>query len=89
MLLFRRRLACSFCGKSAAQVTKLVAGPRVYICDACAATALRLMADSGSAAPAAGRSRPGPIARLMKLLRGLRGSNGGTGQACQSIGAHS
>lgn len=29
----RRALACSFCGKGAAQVTKLVAGPKVYICD--------------------------------------------------------
>jgi ATP-dependent protease Clp ATPase subunit len=37
------RLRCSFCGKSAAEVSKLVAGPRVYICDACVAVASRLM----------------------------------------------
>ena len=26
---------CSFCGKSHAQVLKLIAGPGVYICDKC------------------------------------------------------
>jgi hypothetical protein len=48
-MLFQRKLACSFCGKTAAQVAKLVAGRRAYICDACAAEAQRLMSDSGSA----------------------------------------
>jgi hypothetical protein len=45
-MLFRRKLVCSFCGKSAAQVAKLVAGHGAYICDTCTAEALRLMADS-------------------------------------------
>ena len=31
----RRELACSFCGRSEHQVTNLVAGPRVFICDDC------------------------------------------------------
>ncbi len=31
----KRRLRCSFCGKSEREVSKLLAGPRVYICDAC------------------------------------------------------
>ena len=26
---------CSFCGKGQEQVKKLIAGPEVYICDAC------------------------------------------------------
>lgn len=26
---------CSFCGKSADEVKKLIAGPSVYICDEC------------------------------------------------------
>ncbi|MBW2039901.1 MAG: ATP-dependent Clp protease ATP-binding subunit ClpX [Deltaproteobacteria bacterium] len=30
-----RPLCCSFCGKSQDQVRKLIAGPRVYICDEC------------------------------------------------------
>lgn len=29
-------LACSFCGKTQAQVAKLIAGPSVYICNECA-----------------------------------------------------
>jgi len=28
-------LACSFCGKTSEQVRRLIAGPRVYICDEC------------------------------------------------------
>jgi hypothetical protein len=44
-MLFHRRLACSFCGRSAAEVGKLVAGPRVYICDSCVAEAQRVMND--------------------------------------------
>jgi ClpX C4-type zinc finger len=47
----RRRLACSFCGKSAAEVSKLVAGPKVYICDACVAIASRIIDDSGGPTP--------------------------------------
>jgi ATP-dependent protease Clp ATPase subunit len=39
----KRRLACSFCGKSEAEVAKLVAGPKVYICDRCVAIAARFM----------------------------------------------
>ena len=35
--LFGKSLRCSFCGKSEHEVQKLVAGPRVFICDACVA----------------------------------------------------
>ncbi len=46
--MFRSKvLACSFCGKDAAQVSKLVAGPKVYICDACVAEASRIMNTPG------------------------------------------
>jgi len=31
----RQTSACSFCGRSQAEVEKLVAGPGVYICDGC------------------------------------------------------
>jgi ATP-dependent protease Clp ATPase subunit len=31
----RRKLKCSFCGKSDKEVTRLIAGPSVHICDAC------------------------------------------------------
>jgi ATP-dependent Clp protease ATP-binding subunit ClpX len=46
-LVFRRNtMACSFCRRDAAEVGKLVAGPRVFICDACVAVASRLMQQS-------------------------------------------
>jgi ATP-dependent protease Clp ATPase subunit len=32
-------LACDFCGKSQSVVQKLIAGPGVYICDGCVASA--------------------------------------------------
>jgi hypothetical protein len=32
---FRTTLSCSFCGKSQHDVRRLVAGPAVFICDAC------------------------------------------------------
>ena len=44
--MFKRRLVCSFCRRSEAEVAKLVAGPRVYICDRCAAEAVRIMNES-------------------------------------------
>ena len=40
------KLHCSFCGKSETEVAKLVAGPRVYICDSCVAIASSIMNDS-------------------------------------------
>jgi ATP-dependent Clp protease ATP-binding subunit ClpX len=47
-----KRLACSFCRKNASEVSKLVAGPRVTICDACVALARRIMDESPTDAPA-------------------------------------
>jgi late competence protein required for DNA uptake (superfamily II DNA/RNA helicase) len=40
-----RQLRCSFCGKDETEVLKLVAGPRVYICDECVAVVRRIMDD--------------------------------------------
>ena len=68
-MLFKRRLACSFCGKSAAQVAKLVAGRRGYICDVCAAEAHRIMSDGDHAAAVqTERQSPSIRARLRRLL---------------------
>ena len=69
-----RTLACSFCGKTAAEVNKLVAGPRVYICDACATEVTRIMND-----PHAGsRSAVGPaeLSLWVRLIDRLRGWTG-------------
>jgi ATP-dependent protease Clp ATPase subunit len=47
-MLRRKLLCCSFCGKDEATVSRLVAGPRVYICDECVALATRIMQSDGS-----------------------------------------
>lgn len=40
-----RSAYCSFCGKGHAEVRKLVAGPAVFICDACVQIASQVLAD--------------------------------------------
>jgi ATP-dependent protease Clp ATPase subunit len=50
--MFRRRqLACSFCGKSDAEVKKLVAGPKVFICDQCVSVASQIMGEDSNPPP--------------------------------------
>ena len=39
----RGRLRCSFCGKSADKVDRLIAGPKVHICDACVGVCNRIL----------------------------------------------
>jgi ATP-dependent protease Clp ATPase subunit len=41
-----RELRCSFCAKKETEVLRLVAGPRVYICDKCVAIASQIISDS-------------------------------------------
>jgi ATP-dependent protease Clp ATPase subunit len=43
--LFARRsgLCCSFCGKKASQVSKLIGGPKVHICDECVGICNRIL----------------------------------------------
>jgi ATP-dependent Clp protease ATP-binding subunit ClpX len=61
--MFFRKLRCSFCHRPDSEVAKLVAGPRVYICDRCAYETIRIMetttppADSPAAARSSFRSR--------------------------------
>jgi ATP-dependent Clp protease ATP-binding subunit ClpX len=42
---------CSFCGKPAATVTKLVAGPGVYICNECVDLCKEIIDEETTAAP--------------------------------------
>lgn len=71
--MFRKQaLACSFCRRSEAQVAKLVAGPRVYICDECVAMAQRIM-DASHDEPSSSAPRPGVLMRALRAVRrGLR-----------------
>ena len=50
-----KRLSCSFFGKT--DVAKLVAGPKVYICDDCVVVASRIMTSEGADQPATHDSR--------------------------------
>lgn len=70
--MFTRKPACSSCGKSAAEVSKLVAGPRVFIFDACAAEADRIMSDPGSSASTKVQT-PASLRRRVLAWLGCRG----------------
>ena len=70
-MFMRKRLACSFCGKGAAEVSKLVAGPRVFICDTCAEDAVRIMRDSDPGTSPQPKPAIG-IWRRMRAWLGLR-----------------
>ena len=72
--LFTRRLHCSFCGKSEREVAKLVAGPNVFICDACVAMCVEVL-DNGRPAGSPART-PGVLDRARgRLERFLRGTS--------------
>ncbi len=70
-MLGRKRLACSFCGKSAAEVEKLVAGPKVYICNECVTTASRIMKGDDPGQTATNHNGRGFLAKLRDRLRRL------------------
>jgi ATP-dependent protease Clp ATPase subunit len=65
-----RQLRCSFCYKKESQVRKLVAGPRVYICDECCAIASRIMSDSSGEVPS---SKPTVWQKIRARLEDLTG----------------
>ncbi|MBI4449426.1 hypothetical protein HY634_00010 [Candidatus Uhrbacteria bacterium] len=46
-----RSLACSFCGKRQAEALKLIAGPKVFICDECVGLCNNLIAEGASEVP--------------------------------------
>jgi ATP-dependent Clp protease ATP-binding subunit ClpX len=72
--MFKRRLLhCSFCGKNENEVAKLVAGPKVFICERCVAVAQRIMEEGGDGNDAASTrgssARRHLCSRLIRLLR--------------------
>ena len=58
-----RMTLCSFCGKSQTEVKKIIAGPGVYICDACV-NVCKTIIDREVKSPATDAARP-PV-RLVK-----------------------
>jgi hypothetical protein len=70
-----RQLRCSFCGKNETEVLKLVAGPRVYICDGCVAIASQIMNDPHADIQSPG-VQPSMWGKLMtRARRFLRGGD--------------
>ena len=55
-----RNLSCSFCGKSQAEVRKLIAGPAVFICDECVALCNEIIAEGAEREEAALRKHTVP-----------------------------
>ena len=53
-------LACTFCGRSQRQVRKLIAGPGVYICEACVALAWGVVSSGAAAGTPLGRIHAAP-----------------------------
>ena len=72
MLFWKRNLRCSFCGRGEADVRKLVAGPRVHICDRCVAIARDLMEDNPDAAPPFPAPSSSFVQRVRKAARRKR-----------------
>ena len=69
----RKLLRCSFCGKDETQVSKLVAGPRVFICDVCTAAAARIIDGSNDSTPPPASLTPALSSVLRRAWRWLRG----------------
>ena len=81
----RKRLACSFCGKGEADVAKLVAGPKVYICDECVAVASRMMEGDGPDQPTTHDRRRGFLERLRARIHALLERGQVERSACESV----
>jgi ClpX C4-type zinc finger len=47
----KQTLYCSFCGKSEAQVRKLISGPTVFICDECVLVCVEILRKAGIDVP--------------------------------------
>ena len=54
-------MGCSFCGKSQDQVRKLIAGPRVYICDECIELCNEIIAEEFEKGPLIKEKVPKPV----------------------------
>ena len=71
------KLRCSFCGKDETEVLKLVAGPRVYICDECVEVANQIMNDSNAGDQPSGPQPPVRRKLLTRVKEFLGGGDAG------------
>jgi hypothetical protein len=54
---------CTWCARSPSEVSKLIAGPKVFVCDRCAAAAAATLSRDRAAAPFSGRKTRGLVPR--------------------------
>ncbi|MFB3854807.1 MAG: ClpX C4-type zinc finger protein [Vicinamibacterales bacterium] len=66
----RREAVCSWCGRPPSEVSKLVAGPNVYICDACIEAADRAAGGASTGGPFVVTVRRGGLARCAFCSKG-------------------
>lgn len=85
----RRRLACSFCGRDETEVAKLVAGPRVFICDQCVSIASQIMGADNSNPPPSPKPKKSLLQRVMKRFARGVGSGIHRFDECATIAAKS
>jgi hypothetical protein len=67
-----KTLRCSFCGRSKSEVTKLIAGPTVYICNECVAICDQILDDEAIERDTAGQIAKQHLARAASDLEGAR-----------------
>ena len=71
---------CSFCNKSPRQVKKLIAGPKVYICDECIDICLEIISEDREDTPGFGPQDPSrPAAALVSCALCCRPTSEGEG----------
>lgn len=63
-------LHCSFCGKTQAQVEKLIAGPEVYICDQCVDLCQEILDEELRDAEVPGRGQLSADERPVEIVAG-------------------
>ena len=68
-----RKLRCSFCNKTAADVRKLIAGPSVLICDECVSACNRILVEETDATlpqrePSDGGGGPSALGKKRKSI---------------------
>jgi hypothetical protein len=57
---------CSFCGKSRDDVQQLIAGPNVFICDACVTLCNEILRETGTGTRSVERESCAPPARVTR-----------------------
>jgi len=76
---------CSFCGKDAGQVRKLITGPSVHICDECVGMCTEILAEEGKRAGAATAAAAAPLPVPSEIKEHLDGHVIGQDRAKMSL----